>query len=103
MAYQTKDLIDAMIEDLGESLLIRNQGNLYSTYYDQVQFDEYGHEIEGEGLDRPLFAAIETQADIGFLSCIECRVVYILVKLWNGLKTEWEALSLYIEARWYHI
>lgn len=56
------------LNEFGEPSLIRNQGNLYSTYYDHVQFDEYGHKIEDEELNRPLFAAIETQADIGFNS-----------------------------------
>lgn len=55
------------INEFGEPSLIRYDGVLYSAKYDGCMYDEYGHEVDEEELDRPLFAAIETDVDLGFM------------------------------------
>lgn len=53
--------------EFGEPSLIRNDGILYSAEYNGMKYDEYGHIISEEGLDRLMFAAIETDENIGFM------------------------------------
>ena len=56
------------INEFGEPSLVRSEGNLYSAVYNGNKYDEYGHLIGEEELDRPLFAAIETRGpNMGFM------------------------------------
>lgn len=56
------------MNEFGEPSLIRYNATLYSAIFDGRRFDEYGHEISEEGLDdRFMFAAIETNVNMGFM------------------------------------
>lgn len=57
------------LNEFGEPSLIRDDGVNYSAKFDGKLFDEYGHQIDDEDElnDRPLFAAIETDVDMGFM------------------------------------
>lgn len=55
------------VNEFGEPSFVRTNGILYSAMYDGVKFDEYGHKIDEKELDRPFFAAIETDVELGFM------------------------------------
>lgn len=54
------------MNEFGEPSLIRYDGTLYSVMFNGEMYDENGHKVEDEELDRPLFAAIETDENMGF-------------------------------------
>lgn len=66
LSHQYNDVNDMyMVNEFGEPSLVRWGGELFSTQYKGVRYDEYGQEIT-EDLDRYLFAAIDVEDGVGF-------------------------------------
>ncbi len=55
------------VNEFGDPSFVRYGGELYSAIWNGMKFDEYGNLIEGVVLERPLYVAIETKENLGFM------------------------------------